>query len=94
MSDGHKPCQECDATGWIVTGWDEFAYENIEEMCATFEGTGRIPPIDTSGNRYVDLGDGYFAHLNMSADASPKAVEAVTELMRLAKKKMQEGAQP
>lgn len=46
---------------------------------------------DTSGHRSVDLGDGYWAHLTMSPDSSPEAVEAVTELMRLAKNSMQEG---
>lgn len=61
----------------------------IAEAAITFEAA-KDDALDTSGHRWVDLGDGVSARLNMSPDASPKAVEAVTELMRLAKQKLQE----
>lgn len=43
---------------------------------------------DHGGHRYIDLGDGAYAHANMAADASPETVAAVTELARAALAKM------
>lgn len=35
-----KPCESCDGSGFAIVGWDQDAYENIEEWCRPCLGTG------------------------------------------------------
>jgi DnaJ-class molecular chaperone len=38
-------CPRCGGSKYIVTGWDDYLYENIEECCPHCQGTGSM---DTS----------------------------------------------
>ena len=37
---GRFRCTTCEGEGWIIIGWDDYNYENIDQECGTCNGDG------------------------------------------------------
>jgi hypothetical protein len=46
-------CPECEGGGYVIVGWDDDAYENVEGDCDRCAATGRVPCISPAESAAV-----------------------------------------